>query len=75
MPSDLSNQGRGDLPRLAVNTEQAAAMLGISERKLWELRNSGEVHSVRIGRSVRFRPEDLQAFLDRNIDDAMGGGR
>lgn len=60
---------------LAVSIEQAAAMLGISERKLWELKNSGEVPSVRIGRSVRLRPEDLQAFLDRHIDGVMGGGR
>ncbi len=66
---------QGQVSPLAVCGEQAAAMLGISPRKLWELKNTGEVPSVRIGRSVRFRPEDLQAFLDRNIDDAMGGGR
>ncbi len=42
---------------------QAARSLGISERKLAELTSSGEIPCVRIGRSVRYRPEDLEAWL------------
>jgi hypothetical protein len=49
---------------LVVDEHQAAAMLGISERKLWEYRNSGELPIVRLGRLVRFSVEDLRKFVD-----------
>jgi hypothetical protein len=48
---------------LAVDEQQAAAMLGISQRTLWEYRKSGEIPIVRIGRLVRFDVEDLKRFL------------
>ena len=71
--SDRGSLGGGNLPPLAVNSEQAAAMLGISERKLCELKATGEIPCVRIGRSVRFRIQDLEAFIERNLDAGMGG--
>lgn len=53
-----------DLRRL-LTAAQAAEVLSISTRKLWELTNCGEIPSLRIGRSVRYRPEQIQAWLDR----------
>ena len=41
----------------------AARALAISPRKLWGLTRSGEIKCVRIGRSVRYTPEDLTAFI------------
>lgn len=49
---------------LAVDEYQAAAMLGISERTLWEYRNSGEIPIVRIGRLVRYSVDDLRKFIE-----------
>ena len=51
------------LQPLAVDEHQAAAMLGISTRTLWDYRKSGEIPIVRIGRLVRFDVDDLKRFL------------
>jgi excisionase family DNA binding protein len=63
------------VPPLSVQLVQAAALLGISERKLWELKATGKIPCVRIGRSVRFRIQDLEEFIERNLDAGMGGAR
>lgn len=52
--------------KLLLNSAEAAAALSICQRKLWELKNRGEIKSVTIGRSVRYRPEDLQEFIAQN---------
>ena len=51
-------------PRL-LKPKEAAESLAISERTLWALTASGDVASVRIGRSVRYDPADLAAFIQR----------
>lgn len=49
-----------------IDYEAAAIYLGISRRSLQKLVNSGEVAHCRIsGTLVRFRFEDLDAYLDR----------
>ena len=48
-----------------IKYRQAAAYLGICERKLWELEKNGRIPSVRIDRSVRFDIGDLDAFIRR----------
>ena len=42
-----------------------AEMLSISARSLWSRTNTGEIPSVRIGRSVRYDPEDLKAWVKK----------
>ncbi len=46
-----------------MKIKQAAAYLGICERKLWQLEKDGRIQSVRIDRSVRFDRDDLDAFI------------
>jgi excisionase family DNA binding protein len=46
-----------------LKPEEASKLLAISPRTLWTLTASGQVCSVKIGRLVRYRPEDLQAFI------------
>ncbi len=50
--------------KLLVDSRTAANMLSISKRSLWARKKSGEIVSVRIGRSVRFDVRDLIAFID-----------
>jgi len=50
--------------RLLVNRE-AAAMLSVSERTLWELTKRGVIECVRVGRSVRYSRAALAAFIER----------
>lgn len=44
-------------------SRQAAQALGISERTLWGLMRSGAIPCVPIGRSVRYDPADLRAWI------------
>ena len=48
-----------------IKCRQAAAYLGICERKLWELSKDGRIPSVRIDRAVRFDIADLDDFISR----------
>ncbi|NLK42461.1 MAG: helix-turn-helix domain-containing protein [Planctomycetes bacterium] len=52
-----------------LKSRQAAAYLGISERKLWQIEKEGRIPSVRIDRAVRFDINDLDDFIRR----AKGG--
>ena len=47
-----------------MNAHDAARALAISERMLWERTKRGEIPCVRIGRSVRYSPADLQTWID-----------
>lgn len=46
-----------------TTARQAADILCISERKLWDLTNRGEVPCVRIDRSVRYDVKDLLDWI------------
>lgn len=52
-----------------LKSRQAAAYLGICERKLWQIEKEGRIPSVRIDRAVRFDINDLDDFIRR----AKGG--
>lgn len=47
-----------------LSAMQAAALLRISPRKLWELTNRGDIRSVPIGRRVLYDEDDLVAFVE-----------
>jgi excisionase family DNA binding protein len=59
------------MPPLLLTTRQAAKALSISERTLWQLAKDGKIPTVRIGRSVRFDPRDLQDWISAHKE---GGG-
>jgi excisionase family DNA binding protein len=50
---------------MLLTVRQAAEALQISERKLWGMAAAGEIPRVRIGRSVRYDPTDLRAWIER----------
>jgi excisionase family DNA binding protein len=51
------------LPRLLMAQDVAAALnMGLST--VYQLVERGELPSIRIGRSVRIRPEDLEKFIE-----------
>lgn len=58
-------------PRLLLKHPEAAKSLAISERTLWaETEPRGTLPCVRIGRAVRYDPDDLAIW----IDGRKGGG-
>jgi len=60
-----------------LNTDQTAQALGISRRTLQERVALGEIGCIRIGRCIRFQPEDIADFVSRNACRPVGwkGGR
>jgi excisionase family DNA binding protein len=54
-------------PVKVLNTRQAAAYLGISLPTLFRLVRAGELAHLRIGRTLRFRLEDLESFLAARV--------
>ena len=48
-----------------LRPRQAAEMLAICERTLWELTTRGDLPCVRFGRSVRYDPGDLSGYVER----------
>lgn len=59
------------IPRLLMDAHDTAEALAISERKLWELTDRGEIPCVRIGRRVLYDPRALVAWIDGQM---QGGG-
>lgn len=59
-----------------LTARQTAKVLCISERKLWELTNRGEIRHVRIGRAVRYDRRDLAMWVDKHkCSQPSGGGQ
>jgi excisionase family DNA binding protein len=55
---------------LLVTDNEAQKLLRLSRRTLIELRKAGRLAYVKVGKAVRYRPEDLRAFIDaqRRLD-------
>jgi excisionase family DNA binding protein len=47
-----------------ITSEEAARLLTISQRKLWELTKAGKVPCLRIGRVLRYDPRDLTQWVE-----------
>jgi excisionase family DNA binding protein len=55
-----------------LKTTEAARALGLGKRTLAELIAERKITFLKIGRSVRFAPEDLDAFVERQRIKAQG---
>lgn len=55
-----------------LNTDEAAARLGIGKRTIQELTASRKLAFIKFGRNVRFDPADLAAFTEKNRVKAIG---
>ena len=55
---------------------EVAAMLGIKEQTLtaWRCRGSQELEYIRVGRCIRYRPEAVEAYLQKQTVGAIQEG-
>ena len=60
-------------PTALLNTRQAAAYLGHSEHTIRAWVRLRKVRYIKVGRSVRFHPADLDALV-RPVEPARGEG-
>jgi excisionase family DNA binding protein len=56
---------------LLLNSREAAAVLSISQRKLWSMTKSGQIPCVKIGHSTRYPTEELKGWIAAQM---QGGG-
>ncbi|MHB1064216.1 MAG: excisionase family DNA-binding protein [Georgenia sp.] len=52
---------------------EAADRLGVSTRFVRMAVRDGLISTVRLGRLVRFRPEDVEQYIDQQVDPARAG--
>ena len=55
-----------EIPRLSLRAPEAALALGISERKLWEKTNSGDVPHVKLDSIILYPVDALREWLSRH---------
>lgn len=48
---------------LLVDGREAARLLGLSPRTVWQLTRDGSLLAVRVGRAVRYSVRDLATFI------------
>lgn len=60
---------------LLVGRKRAAELLGIGERKAWELGNRGVIRTVRIGSRRLYDTASIRDWVARGCPDPIGGGR
>lgn len=73
-PHQELQQGRASQTtpnRLTVNRQEAAVMLGISERLLWTWTKSGMIPHVRIGTRVLYPVEQLRIWLNKKANGTV----
>lgn len=57
--------------RRLLNTEEFAAALGLSPKTVRQWTWTRKVPFVRVGRSIRFRPETVTEIIDRGAVPAL----
>jgi excisionase family DNA binding protein len=55
-----------------LTTNEACAFLGIGKRTIQERVAARELAIIKIGKLVRFHPDDLRAFIDKKRVKATG---
>jgi excisionase family DNA binding protein len=55
-----------------LTSREAARYLGISERHLWAITARGDLPCIKLGRTVRYAIEDIEAYLKRSKSGGKG---
>lgn len=55
------------IERVLLTRREVARMLALSERTVSALTATGELPSLKIGASVRYRRADIDEYLDRKV--------
>jgi excisionase family DNA binding protein len=53
-----------------LTVDEAASYLRVSRRQIYKLVSGGELRTVRVGERLRFRPADVDRYLDRQTATA-----
>lgn len=64
MPARRPNNAKQE--RLLLTEKEVAVILQFSDRMVRKLRAEGAIPAVRIGRCVRYKPDDVEHFIQRH---------
>ena len=67
MSAEVGEDGSG-----LLRVGQVAKMLDVSEVTVWRLVGSGELESIKVGRSRRIEPEAVEAYKKRRTTPQRG---
>jgi hypothetical protein len=73
VPSDTTTLTPTPAP-LLIATKAACVLLSMGERRLWVLTNCRAIPSRKIGRSVRYCPTELAAWVAAGCPTEAGAG-
>lgn len=66
----LDRPKSGDVPRLLLRTDEVVSATGLSRATVCKLIASGEIASIKIGRSRRIPVDALRAWIAKQADAA-----
>lgn len=72
-PAEFDRELPSAAPPQLLTPRLAAKVLAVSERTLWSMTKCGEIAAVRIGRSIRYDPRDLNRCIENS--KSAGGKR
>ena len=64
----VAERASQNIPPKPLNAEQVAEILKISRSQTYELVRHGKLRAVRMGRLVRFRMQDVQAYIEECLN-------
>jgi putative molybdopterin biosynthesis protein len=72
MPNYVEDFGESTMEERLLKSDDVAEILHISRSMAYLLMKRGDLPSVRIGSSVRVRPEDLEEYINKNVSRNPG---
>lgn len=73
-PRSITNFTTETTSPMLVDAKAACALLSMGERRLWELSNCRAIPSYKIGRSRRYCPDELRAWILAGCPTEAGAG-
>jgi excisionase family DNA binding protein len=70
MNANLTNNNTREISRL-LKPDEVASFLNISRSFAYHLLEIGAIPTVRFGKACRVRPQDLDAYIERNIHNQV----
>lgn len=68
-----ARQASATVEKLLLTEVETAQLLGVSQRKVWGLADSGELPTVKVGRAKRYDRRDIEAWIERSKSVAVSG--
>ncbi len=73
IPDHEEFRGRATIAPITVRIADAVEMLGIGRSRIYELMQSGDIETIKLGRSTLIPVDSLHAMIERLRREQSGG--